>query len=125
MKPAKRIFLVSLLLTTLWVPAVSTSSASAGTNFSPKWVKNCIQVYSQINKSFMQQCDQAYATAPGKWVKNCIQIYNQIYKTFETQCAQAFVSGTGAGTWKKNCIQVYNQAYSTFEQKCNQTFVPR
>ena len=73
----------------------------------------------------MQQCDQAYATAPGKWVKNCIQIYNQIYKTFETQCAQAFVSGTGAGTWKKNCIQVYNQAYSTFEQKCNQTFVPR
>ena len=125
MKPAKRIFLVSLLLTTLLVPAVSTSSATAATSFSPKWVKNCIQVYSQINKSFMQQCDQAYANAPGKWVKNCIQVYSQIYKTFENQCAQAYVSGKGTGTWKKNCIQVYNQSYKTFEQKCNQTFVRR
>jgi hypothetical protein len=125
LKPTKRIALTTLLLVTLLAPISTSGTASAATKFSPKWVKNCIQVYSQINKSFMQQCDQAYATAPGKWIKNCIQVYDQVYRTFEQQCAQAYVSGRVSGTWTKNCIQVFNQSYGVFEQKCQQRFVRR
>jgi DNA/RNA-binding domain of Phe-tRNA-synthetase-like protein len=122
---AKRIGLVTLLLVTLIAPVTATESASAANQYSPHWVKNCIQVYSQINQTFMQQCDQAYATAPGRWVKNCIQVYNQVFKTFEQQCAQAYAIGNGTGSWTKNCIQVYNQAFKTFEQKCQQTYLQR
>ena len=125
MKPIKRLALVTLLLGTLLAPISTVGTASAATKFSPRWVKNCIQVYSQINQSFMQQCDQAYATAPGKWIKNCIQVYDQYFRTFEQQCAQAYVTGKVSGSWTKNCIQVFNQAYQVFEQKCQQRFIRR
>ena len=117
--------LVLLLVGTILLPIGSATTASSAQNFSPKWVKNCIQVYSQISKTYEQQCDQVYATAPGKWVKNCIQVYSQVFRTYEQQCAQAYITGTSSGTWKKNCIQVYNQAFRTYEQKCTQTFIAR
>ncbi len=123
--PIKRFALVTLLLGTLLAPLSTASTPSAASNLSPRWVKNCIQVYSQINQSYMQQCDQAYATAPGKWIKNCIQVFDQVYRTYEQQCAQAYVSGRVTGTWKKNCIQVFNQSYGVYEQKCQQRFVRR
>ena len=52
----------------------------------------------------MQQCDQAYATAPGKWIKNCIQVYDQYFRTFEQQCAQAYVTGKVSGSERDQAI---------------------
>lgn len=124
-KRLRGITLVAILLGSIIVPGVTSSSANAASNYSPHWVKNCIQVYSNVLKSFQSQCDQAYATAPGNWQKNCIQNYSQLYKSFLTECAQAYVPTGRTGSWTKNCTQVYNQAYKVFETKCAQAYILR
>ena len=75
MKKFKGFTLIAVLLASIIVPVASSQSASAAQTYSPRWVKNCIYVYDSIAKSHQQQCDQAYATAPGSWKKNCINVY--------------------------------------------------
>ena len=125
MKKFKGFTLIAALLASIIVPITSSQSASAAQTYSPRWVKNCIYVYDSIAKSHQQQCDQAYATAPGSWKKNCIYVYNSIYKQHVQQCDQAYVPTGRTGSWTKSCTYVYNSSYKMDVQQGRQAFLMR
>jgi hypothetical protein len=125
MKKFKGITLIAVLLASIMVQVTSSQSASAAQTFKPRWVKNCINVYDSISKSYQQQCDQDYATAPGSWKKNCINVYNSIYKQYVQQCDQAYVPKGRTGSWTKSCTNVFNSSYKMYVQQCRQAFLMR